>query len=269
MNSLHWHKRERKDGGFTLLEVLMATLMYAVIVGAMYSVFYGALRLRENAYETFEKELPHHQAVETIRRDLYDIVPEAGILAGSMIGENEEEMNLSFGRLEFHTASGRIDRNYPWGDIQRVEYALREAGDRENSNGFIMVRLLTRNLLAPIEEEPFEERLLRDVRSLNFSFYDGQDWLDSWDSALQEGEMPLALGVRIEFQIPEEYERETIPIELIVPIVTKARAVIEGEEGEESDTTEMADDTSAPGSNTEGPAQGNLSEDRGTGGGRP
>ncbi|KPL09037.1 hypothetical protein AMJ85_07340, partial [candidate division BRC1 bacterium SM23_51] len=186
-------RRHRGRDGFTLLEVLVAAAMFAVIVGALYSVFYGALRLRENSYLAFEKNLPKDYVVEIIKRDLANVATPAGILAGAMIGEKEEQGELRFDRLEIHTASGMVNDTEPWGDIQKIEYSLEQPAERREDReeratpeSYDLVRAVTRNLLASTTEEPETQRLLQGVQSLAFRYYDGQDWQDSWDSTTRE-----------------------------------------------------------------------------------
>jgi type II secretion system protein J len=202
-------------GGFTLLELLIASAMFAVIVGALYSAFYGALRLREKAYETLEKGLPKRYAVSLIQRDLAYIAAPVGLLAGPMIGEKTEEGDLRLDLLEIHTASGMVHDDEPWGDIQRIKYSVEE-DPLDDNQGKHLVRAVTRNLLPSIEEEPEEERLLRHVQSLEFSYYDGEEWQDSWDSTARENELPEAIRLRIEYAPPEGDERIEPPIELVV-----------------------------------------------------
>jgi hypothetical protein len=204
-------------------------MMFAVIMGVLYTVFSAALKLRETAYEAFEKDLPKDYVVEIIRRDLANIMLPTGILAGPMVGEMKEEGNFRRDYLKIHTASGIIGDRKPWGDVQRIEYYLEQAEDSKNQKASVgqnLVRATTRNLLAPIEEDPETENLLQDVQSLQITYYYGQDWLDSWDSATRQSDptdsttLPLAIKVRIDFLPPETGKRETLPIELVVPIVT-------------------------------------------------
>jgi type II secretion system protein J len=218
--------------GFTLIEVLVATVIFSVLVGALYSVFYGTLRLRENAYEVTEARLPINYIAGLIKRDLKNTVAPVGLLAGPMLGENVEESAHRIDRLEFHTASGIVNDKDPWGDIQKVEYYLEEPQQSGESEGNDFVRALTRNLLASTTEEPQQERLLSGVQSLEFTYYDGEYWEEVWDSTTQENEMPLAVKVRIEFMPPEEGEREMRPIELVCEILANAGGT-EEQEGEE------------------------------------
>jgi type II secretion system protein J len=209
-------------GGFTLLEVLVATAIFTVLVGALYSLFYGALRLRERTYEVTEAGLPKDYIVTLIKRDLASIVPPVGILAGPMIGETEGDTGQRFDSLEFHTGSGIVDDYDPWGNIQKIEYYLVDSEEWGESEGYSFVRAVTRNLLASTTEDPEEERLLNRVQSLEFAYYDGEYWQDVWDSTTQENETPVAVRMRIDFLPSEEGERETRPIELVCEIVTEA-----------------------------------------------
>jgi len=79
-------------------------------------------------------------------------------------------------------------------------------------------------LLPYAEEEPESVPLLTGVETLEFSFYDGQTWQDTWDSTAQENKLPTAIRVYIAFRPPENNEALSLPIELVVPIVTKVNS---------------------------------------------
>jgi len=220
----------KRSPGFTLLEVLTATVMFAVIMSALYSVFHGALRLRETAYDAFEKKLPNDHVVEVLKDDLANILVPTGLFASEMLGEKDEKKNCRQDHLGIHTASGVLRDSEPWADIQRIEYYLEapedpaEAGE---SSGQDLIRSVTRNLLASVEETPEKESLLHGVQSFSVTYYDGQDWLDSWDSTARASDeadstpLPVAIAVQIEFVPPQTGERETLPIEVVVPVVAK------------------------------------------------
>ncbi len=208
--------------GFTLIEVLLAMAIFTVLVGALYSVFYGALRLRERTFEVTEAALPKDYIATIVKRDLTSIVPPVGILAGPMIGENEEDGEQRLDSLEFHTGSGIVNDYDPWGNIQKIEYYLVDSEEWGEPEGYSFVRAVTRNLLASTTEDPEEERLLNRVQSLEFAYYDGEYWQDVWDSTTQDDETPVAVMMRIDFLPSEEGERQSRPIELVCEVVTEA-----------------------------------------------
>lgn len=208
----------RKRAGFTLLELLLAAAIFSVLFLALYGVFSGAQRLRETTYAAVETGLPKAFIATLLKRDLTSIMPPVGTLAGQFIGEKDEEGSLRVDTLEFFAASAIVSDAQPWGDIQKVEYYLAEA-ETGMSDGGDFVRAITRNLLPSTEEDPVEERLLHGVQALEFGYYDGEEWQESWDSTTQENEMPEALRMRIEFAAPESGEPAAPPMELLCEVV--------------------------------------------------
>src|SRR5215472_15632853 len=73
----------RKDA-FTLIELLLAITIFSIVLIAMNTVFYAALRLRNNTAEALDEALPLQRAVAVIQRDLANIVPPGGILSGTL-----------------------------------------------------------------------------------------------------------------------------------------------------------------------------------------
>jgi type II secretion system protein J len=212
--------------GFTLLELVIATAIFSVLFAALYGVFTGALSLRERTYDIVEEGLPRSLIEDLIKKDLIHIALPEGTLSTEFIGTKDEAGAVRMDELEFYTTSGLIADAHPWGDMQRVTYYLAEAEDdfsrSTKDTGSDFVRTVTRNLLATIEEEPEEERLLKGVQGLEISYYDGEDWQESWDSTMMDNEMPLALRLRIDFVAPNGETRKTSPIEVVCAILPEA-----------------------------------------------
>jgi len=235
-----------KDGsGFTLIEVLIATVMFAIILTALNTVLWASMNLREKMDEKLKERRPQNYSLSIIKRDLLNIVPENGLLNGSLIGENQGAASQRMDYLEFYSSNGIVSENYFWGDVQKVEYYLADYETDheiiEPTQGKTLVRVVTRNLLATVVETPEEQPLLSNILSLEFNYYDGEEWLQTWDSTTQDPPMPLAIHVRIEFEeelqdennnyIITDNERIIPPLETIIPIVSVA---VEEEEEQES-----------------------------------
>ena len=71
---------------FTLIEILLAVAIFAVVLTAMNGVFYGALHLRDRTARLVESALPIQQAVTIIKHDLQGLVPPSGTVAGTLAG---------------------------------------------------------------------------------------------------------------------------------------------------------------------------------------
>jgi hypothetical protein len=82
--------------------------------------------------------------------------------------------------------------------IRKVEYAL-----RTDVTPPVLVRRVTRDLLSPVETQPEEEILARDVRSFSLRNYDGATWQEEWDSTTLGDVLPMAVMVTIELNDPQ------------------------------------------------------------------
>ncbi|MDB6110139.1 MAG: type secretion system protein GspJ [Pedosphaera sp.] len=202
---------------FTLIELLIAVAIFAIVLVAINTVFYGALHLRAKTTQALEDLLPTERALAILKRDLAGIVP-PGVLAGVMSSDTTGVGMTQPVALEIFTATGVIDEDTPWGDIQKIDYSLQFPTNKANSTGRDLVRSVTRNLLATTAETPDQQLLIRDVQTLKFSYYDGTNWNDSWSATVSN--IPAAIRVSIDFAANKTDARINIPVQMLVPIVS-------------------------------------------------
>lgn len=228
---------------FTLIELLLAITIFSIVIIAMNTVFYAALRLRNNTAEAFDESVPLQRALTVMRQDLANIVPPGGILSGTlqstpMYGLTQTNgssqptegsattMMPVLGAVEsspfFFTSTGLISDGVPWADIQQVSYVLMQPTN--NTAGKSLVRCVTRNLL-PVNapDQPEKEWLLNGVQDLVFQYYDGLQWETTWDTTLTTNTLPLAIKVQI-FMTPKPGQTVAqMPLELLVPLDVQGR----------------------------------------------
>jgi type II secretion system protein J len=215
--------------GFTLLELLLAVLVFAIALGAIHLVFYTALKLRNRTTEAIERSLPLQQTLAIIKRDLANLVPPGGALSGQLQSTPTNSMPGQNSRVtgpQFHSAVGIVDISHPWGEIQRIGYFL--ASPTNDAPGMDLFRSVTRNLL-PARQEDFEEQfLMGGVESIAFQYYDGNNWKDTWDSsqpdALTGETNTLPRAIKFSLALPREATlQQPAPVELIVPVPVVTR----------------------------------------------
>lgn len=197
----------RPGARFTLVELLISIVILGVMAASLVSVFGSAVRMRESTYERIENVQGEAAALALIRRDLVNMVSPGGILTGVMVGETEEDADVRLDSIEFVTSTGRLTDEEPWPDLVWVAYELQET-ETENAESYDLVRLIEKNLLAAEIEDPEEIPLVSGVKSLEITYFDGESWLDSWDSSLQENELPEAVRAQIDFLLPEEEDSD-------------------------------------------------------------
>ena len=196
---------------FTLIEVLLAIGIFAIVLAAINTVFFAGMRLRAKTTDALEDALPEDRAVNTIKHDLAGIVP-PGVLAGVMSSDTTVPGITQQVALEIYTTTGIISEDAPWGDIQKVDYSLQFPTNRTGFPGKDLVRSVTRNLLATDTETPVSESLLSDVQSLKFTYFDGTNWNDTWSSTLSN--IPAAIRVSIDFATAKTDPQLKIPIKM-------------------------------------------------------
>src|SRR6266571_3956497 len=65
----------RPARAFTLIEVLLAVSVFAIVLIAINTVFYSALRLRATTARVLDQSAPLQQTLIVLRRDLHGAVP--------------------------------------------------------------------------------------------------------------------------------------------------------------------------------------------------
>ena len=63
-----------------------------------------------------------------------------------------------------------------------------------------------------------------NVQDLQFAYYDGANWRDSWDSTIGGTNLPTAVRVRLQVAPDQNaVSRSSDPIELVFPLVSQSR----------------------------------------------
>ncbi|MES2696171.1 MAG: type II secretion system protein GspJ [Verrucomicrobiota bacterium] len=228
MRSARIRRMRRGARGFTLLELLVATIVGAIVLLVIQTTFFGAMRLYNTTHNRTDEALALDRALAIVRRDFAGIMLPGGTLSvafqttnlSSTVGEN-------FGERvgpDIYTTSGRIDGWSPFSEAQRVSYYLAPAADGRFGTKDLL-RVVQRNLL-PVQDEAGEPQvLLQGVTEAVIEFYDGAGWIDTWDSEATET-LPSALKLRVTLAASVPGQAQPAPIELIVPVSVMTSATL-------------------------------------------
>jgi type II secretion system protein J len=216
--------------GFTLVEVILAMAICAIVLVAINAVFATAVRLRDRTSAGVDENLPSERTLEMLRRDLKGAVGPRGFLAGDFKC-GAQAMGTSMGLsgeaggagLDFVTATGRITDTAPWGDLQEVVYELKAPSDR-NQSGMDLVRCVNPNLLATTTQVPDYQPLMSHIETVEFDCYDGSQWRNTWDTSTGDTNLPVAVRIRIRRVANQGEDAAHIaPVEMMVPLMTVTR----------------------------------------------
>ncbi len=216
--------------GFTLMEMLLAIAVSAIVLSVVTTTYFSALQLRNRTTKAIDDALPLQHALATIKRDLTALIPPGGTFGGELQSTPTTETASTMTPFangqrvspDFTTASGLVDEYTPFADVQRVSYYLVDPTNNSTA-GRDLMRVRSRNLLPATVDEPSAQWLMGGVETVTFQFYNGFSWQETWDSTTSSN-LPTAIKLQLvpaaEFNQPNQYLQT--PIELVVPIVVQA-----------------------------------------------
>ena len=176
--------------GFTLLELLVAMAIFAVVgvmaYGGLQAVLVQQVIARDNADRFREIQF----AVQQLSRDLYQVNPRP---VREELGDGSRHALLADARNRYPVEFTRGGWNNPLGQpraaVQRVAYELDED------------RLMRLHWFVPdrtLGEDPVEREILSGVRELRMRFFSAGGWSDQWPPGIAESD-PTQLPTAVEF----------------------------------------------------------------------
>lgn len=212
--------QRRRNAGFTLLELIIATAVGSIVLLAVQTSFFGALRLHDTTHTRLDTDLGLQRALAIVRRDLAGLMLPGGTLSGQLQTSNfASTLGDAYGERispDLHTTSGRIDGWNPFSEAQRVAYFLAPAQDSSGARD--LVRVVQRNLLPAQDDTGAPQVILRGVTAAEMYFHDGTDWTNAWDSEAS-ATLPTGLKFRVTLANPDRSQPALAPFEIVVPVV--------------------------------------------------
>lgn len=230
----------RGNSGYTLLEFLVAMVIMGIITPGVTLALRAATVAMDRSEARAARMQQVRAAFDVLTRDIsYAVLPSASQSSSAsedsstiseptswFVGTDDSSGNADTDSLEIITASGRVGyaemladntsdaAEEPPSYLVQVVYSLEPS---ESGEGFNLIRR-HRSPPSPDGDRSdllVEEVVVRGVSGLNFSYFDGTDWLDSWDTTL-DTELGLPLAVRIVLTIREGNTEEvyitTVPV---------------------------------------------------------
>lgn len=169
--------------GFTLIEVLVALGILAVVMAIVGATFAGALRVQEAADRRTEVTHAARTALDRVSQDLASAFPKKGEGPGGLVLEDRELDGVAADRLTFATfgrpIGGVADRA---SDQALIEYELVVSDDRRE-------RRLVRRQVSPPDQEALAKApadvLAERVVAFDVKLFDASSkaWKAEWREA--------------------------------------------------------------------------------------
>ena len=219
MTSTRSFRQKATRSAFTLLEIVIAMFIAAILLGTLYSGMYVANRARRSAAAAVDPARAASVAAEMMTQDLQGVLPPTGTLRGQFLGTRLPGPTGNADSVEFYCMGQ--DPVEPGGEaplsegIRKVVLVL-----RTDVTPPMLVRQVTRNLLAPTAPVPEEEVICRNVRSFTIQYFDGFSWLADWDSTMTDNVLPAAIAIRLEMENPAAARPDAPPLVIsrVIPL---------------------------------------------------
>lgn len=187
----------RVAAGFTLIETMVALVIFTIIIGAIYGTYRAATSSASVAEERADLNQTARILLSQINKDLSCAYQQPGEQSSSLEGEDTEGSStaLQHDKLSFLTTADSImPVKGPSGDQRRVIYMLEMTPDNEPDGFFVSVDPRPGLSVSDEQPEPFE--LSTMVVGFNCKYLDGDtdEWQDGW---IQRTTLPKAVRVEL------------------------------------------------------------------------
>jgi type II secretion system protein J len=187
-------------GGFTLVELIVALSIAALLTFTLYASLHVAFRARRTAEEHVRPMRAATIAADLISQDLQCVMPPTGLLAGAFTGTQQAGAagGARADMLDFYCVGEDFTPNQ---QTQPTDEGLRhvQIAIRADVDPPVLVRRVWRNLLTTTQQDPDEEIICRGVRSLQLRYFDGTTWQDAWEST-SDNTLPVAVELTMDVQ---------------------------------------------------------------------
>lgn len=206
-------ERTAKREAFTLLEIIIALSMIVLILGSVYGTYTAAIR---SLTHSKPKHALQQQATVFLQRmaseircsyaGYKDTSPQPAtqtIRTGERERLKQEDASLFEGRevssgrsfLQFVTSAVASKREQSLGGLAIVEYMLDSSTNTLSRS--------KRRYIGGFEVDKDNYNwlvVLKNVQAISVEYFDGDEWLDEWNSNDMEGLLPQAVGVSLVMQ---------------------------------------------------------------------
>jgi len=174
--------------GFTLLEMIVAVAIFAVMAGIAYSGLNHTIKTGNQVAESNQRLSELQFALSYFSRDWLQV---SSRKVRNQYGDEENNIIIADNSVRFTHGGWSNLLQSKRSNLQRVQYLVVDTN---------LIRRHWLSLDQGIGEEPFDSVLLRNVKSLEISFIDASNKLiERWPNEIVVGGLsPIALKISVE-----------------------------------------------------------------------
>ena len=184
--------RNAFTGGFTLLEVLIALALLAILSGALYATFFSLTKGRDAASSSMEGRRELRGTLDTLRMEISAAFYKGRDKRLHFVVEDRDLYGKPASTLSFTTIAPPRSDDLPGSDMMEVSYRI---ADKERQ---LVLMRKSRDLYRTVDPLPYPQ--MEKLEGFLVECFDGAKWIKSWDTTLNPG---LPKAVRITVMVKE------------------------------------------------------------------
>ncbi|MGD0233848.1 MAG: type II secretion system protein GspJ [Syntrophorhabdales bacterium] len=177
---------QSKNHGFTLIEMLLAIALSALLLVTVYTTYFSIARSIDTTLKTQELLETGRILLEMLKRDIRG-------MTGSrfpLISTVEEINGKLVTNIVFVTSTPSSNNPFKW---SKVGYTLTQ--DRQGQ--LIFIKKAAKNPNDDLDQLGSVFEVSRLVSSFQLTFFDGTEWVKQWDSR-STGKLPKQVRITVE-----------------------------------------------------------------------
>lgn len=183
----------RGDRGFTLLELLLALALFAVIAAALYGTWFSVQKGSASVIEGMDRRRALRDTLDMMRRELSSTISGYGNGRPQFVVEDRDSFGRPASRLVFAAIAPPAAGAGPLSDQLSIEYAV------SVNDGRLALDRAAKELHHM--EKPFRYQVVEPIEGfLVECSADGTKWVKSWDTAIN---MTMPKAVRVTLSVGE------------------------------------------------------------------
>jgi len=194
--------QNRRSEGFTLIEVLLAMAILAVVVTVIYTEFSTSSANAERAEASRDETDMARTLMSRMSDDIANAYCSTGTIGTFFYGKSEEAETEG---SKFRHDSLSLTTLTNWRKPGSKETELWEVGysfeEKSDGSGYVLVRREKRELSSDVPplEGGVEYEITDRVEGLQVRYYDGTNWVDAWDrkNGCSQSNLPRAVEISL------------------------------------------------------------------------
>lgn len=175
--------------GFTLIEMLIAVVLLAILSAALYGSYFTVLRARERAFEGMEARRELGSTLDLIRREFAAAAYNRADKRLRFIVEDRDNFGKPSSSLELTTLIPSSGQGRRESGISAVRYRL-----VDQDKHLILMRREQDIFFESADAKGYPQ--MERISDFLVECYDGSTWVRSWDTSLN-GALPKMLRVTL------------------------------------------------------------------------